>query len=85
MGLFTKTPEQTPVQKINDLQGESAAIVGLITNTIQDLQSVNEKIAREKDAVSEEINKLIQVRDSAGMQMEQNASIAGKLNSFLND
>lgn len=85
MGLFTKTPEQTPVQKINDLQGESAAIVGLITHTIQDLQSVNEKIAREKDAVSEEINKLIQVRDSAGMQMEQNASIAGKLNSFLND
>ncbi len=84
-GILKDNSARTPAQKILELEGESNAIVGFIEETIADLQDVNERIAREKNALSEEINNLVKARDAAGMQMQRNANIAGKFNSFLND
>lgn len=82
---LNKTPEVSPAQKIKDLQGESDAIVGFVHDTINGLQTVNEEIARQKEAVENQINELVLARTAAGQQLEANKSIAEKFKSFLND
>lgn len=81
--LFGKSEERTPSQKVADLRGESMAIVGLITNTITDLQRVNGELIEQKEALSEEINRLVSVRDNAGRQEDENTIIARNLESLL--
>lgn len=81
--LFGKVEAVSPSQVIKDLQGESNAIVGLITNTITDLRNVNERITEQKEALSDEINKLVVARDQAGMQVQENEVVAVNLESLF--
>lgn len=81
--LFGKTQEPTPSENIANLLGESNAILGLVTHTITDLRNVNEKISEQKDALSDEINKLVARRDQAGMQVQENETVATNLESLF--
>lgn len=71
--------------QLNAYVSESEKAVSLITDTIDRLESVNNRIAATRQEIESHRAELARLDGSMGEQLDRNAKIIGKFKSFLED
>ena len=71
--------------QLNSYVAESERAVSLITDTIDRLESVNNRIAATRQEIESHRAELARLDGSMGEQLDRNSKIIGKFKSFLED